>query len=151
MDVLLFGGFHLEKKTLWLAVGGNVGIPLEVVTITAPLTLIIWSRAQHLVITSYTRTHTNILTSTCTVDRQHSDSRGQRRSYVGLWLSSAWTKEKQTPYFSFSPSKLDIWGLHCPASDHSEDGAKCSTSSPDLCTLLTAARCCRTQRVRCPA
>ena len=70
MDVLLFGGFHLENKTLWLAVGGNVGIPLEVVTITAPLTLIIWSRAQHLVITSYTRTHTNILTSTCTVDRQ---------------------------------------------------------------------------------
>ena len=58
MDVLLFGGFLLEKKTLWLAVGGNVGIPLEVVTITAPLTLIIWSRAQHLVITSYTRTHT---------------------------------------------------------------------------------------------
>ena len=70
MDVLLFGGFHLENKTLWLAVGGNVGIPLEVVTITAPLTLIIWSRAQHLVITSYTRTHTNNLTSTCTVDRQ---------------------------------------------------------------------------------
>ena len=73
MDVLLFGGFHLEKKTLWLAVGGNVGIPLEVVTITARLTLIIWSRAQHLVITSYTRTHTNILTSACTEDRQHSD------------------------------------------------------------------------------
>ena len=70
MDVLLFGGFLLENKTLWLAVGGNVGIPLEVVTITARLTLIIWSRAQHLVITSYTRTHTNILTSTCTVDRQ---------------------------------------------------------------------------------
>ena len=41
------------------SVGGSVGIPLEVVTITARLTLIIWSRAQHLVITSYTRTHTH--------------------------------------------------------------------------------------------
>ena len=46
MDVLLFGGFHLENKSWWLAVGGNVGIPLEAVTITARLTLIIWSRAE---------------------------------------------------------------------------------------------------------
>ena len=47
MDVLLFGGFHLENKSWWLAVGGNVGIPLEAVTIAARLTLIIWSRAEH--------------------------------------------------------------------------------------------------------
>ena len=84
----------VEKKTLWLAVGGNVGIPLEVVTITARLTLIIWSRAQHLVITSYTRTHTNILTSTRTVDRQIRSVEVSDGPMSGFGFSSAWTKEK---------------------------------------------------------
>ena len=79
MDVLLFGGFHLENKTWLLAVGGNVGIPLEAVTITARLTLIIWSRAEqgptsrHYIPHPHTHTAPLPLTSTCPGNRQIRD------------------------------------------------------------------------------
>ena len=69
MDVLLFGGFHLENKTWLLAVGGNVGIPLEAVTITARLTLIIWSRAEQGPTSRHYIQHPHTHTSTSASDQ----------------------------------------------------------------------------------